>query len=69
MQEAFSVFDRDKSGSARLCPFVMTIHYLLFISTLRAGGRVTPSELKHVMNSLGEKAGCAGVGSAGVTAT
>ncbi|CAJ1349390.1 unnamed protein product [Effrenium voratum] len=31
MQEAFSVFDRDKSG------------------------RVTPSELKHVMNSLGEK--------------
>ncbi|CAJ1459603.1 unnamed protein product [Effrenium voratum] len=33
MQEAFSVFDRDKSG------------------------RVTPSELKHVMNSLGEKVG------------
>ena len=54
LQEAFSVFDRDKS------PGILTNHR----SDWRQhgalcnspGGRVTASELKHVMNSLGEKA-------------
>lgn len=54
LQEAFSVFDRDKS------PGILTNHRsdgrkhgALCNSP---GGRVTASELKHVMNSLGEKA-------------
>jgi len=52
MHEAFMVFDRDKSAE----PAYTCSQQSRSWSVKAAGGKVTPSELKHVMNSLGEKA-------------
>ena len=56
LQEAFSVFDRDKSPGILQTTKATKATEANGTRCNSPGGRVTASELKHVMNSLGEKA-------------